>query len=132
MSEFALITGAVFRAPEPKIALSGKPYASATVKVAADGEAIFWRVFAFSETAQAELMRLGDGDKIAAQGSIKLEVYTNKDGERRLSRTIFADHVLALRQPPRERKAKEKQKSVGGPDGTAEGGGREFDDEIPF
>ena len=127
MSEVALIVGSMFRAPESKIARTGKAYTSATVKIAADGEAIFWRVFAFSETAQAALMRLGDGDKIAVQGTIKLEVYTNKDGEHNISRTIFADNVLALRQPPRERKPKADR-----PAEPYNGPAADPSDDIPF
>src|ERR1700733_4941975 len=102
MSEVALIVGSMFRAPESKIARTGKAYTSATVKIAADGEAIFWRVFAFSETAQAALMRLGESDKIAVQGTIKLKVYTNKDGEHNVSRPKFPSNVLRLRHQPRE------------------------------
>jgi single-stranded DNA-binding protein len=107
MTALALITGALSRAPELRIAKSGKAYATATVKVAAADNAVdFWSVLAFSESAQAELLRLGEGDKLSAQGSFKVEPYTARDGQTRINRTIFADHVLALRQPPRERKPK--------------------------
>jgi len=51
-------------------------------------------------------MRLGEGDKVSLQGSLKLEVYTSKNGEHKISRTLFADHVLALRQPQRQRTPK--------------------------
>ena len=106
MTAVALITGALSRAPELRTAKSGKAYATATVKVAADNAVDFWSVLAFSETAQAELMRLGEGDKLSAQGTFKIEPYTARDGQTRISRTLFADHVLALRQPPRDRKPK--------------------------
>src|SRR5271169_1255851 len=104
MTAFVLVSGTLSRAPELKTAKSGKPYASATIRVAADGAAEFWSILAFSEAAQAELMRLGEGDKISAQGSFKVEPYTARDGQTRINRTVFADHVLPLRQPPRERK----------------------------
>jgi single-stranded DNA-binding protein len=104
MTAFALISGALFRAPELKTAKTGKPYATASLRVTADNATDYWSVLAFSESAQAELMRLGEGDKVSLQGSLKLEVYTSRDGESKISRTLFADHVLALRQPPRERK----------------------------
>jgi single-stranded DNA-binding protein len=104
VTALALISGALSCAPELKIAKSGKAYVTATVKVAADNAMDFWRVYAFSETAQAELMRLGEGDKVSLQGALKLEVYTSRDGVHKISRTLFVDHVLALRQPPRERK----------------------------
>jgi single-stranded DNA-binding protein len=104
MTALALISGALSRTPELRTAKSGKAYATATIKVAADNAVDFWSVLAFSESAQVELMRLGEGDKVSLQGSLKLEVYTSRDGESKISRTLFADHVLALRQPPRERK----------------------------
>jgi single-stranded DNA-binding protein len=106
MTALALITGALSRAPELRTAKSGKAYCTATIKVAAGSEIEFWSIMGFSESAQAELMRLGEGDKISLQGSLKLEVYISKNGEHKISRTLFADHVLALRQPPRERKPK--------------------------
>jgi len=106
MTAFALVSGALFRAPELKTAKTGKPYVTATIKVvaAADNAVDFWSVLAFNESAQAELSRLGEGDKISAQGPFKVEPYTARDGQTRINRTIFADHVLALRRPPRERK----------------------------
>jgi single-stranded DNA-binding protein len=55
-------------------------------------------VLAFSESVQAELMRLADGDAISVQGTLKAELY-EKDGEKRLSLSIVAAHVVALRQP---------------------------------
>ena len=106
MTAFVLVSGTLSRAPELKTAKSGKPYASATIRVAADGAAEFWSILAFSESAQADLSRLGEGDKVSLQGSLNLEVYTSKNGEQRISRTLFADHVLALRQPPSERTRK--------------------------
>jgi hypothetical protein len=45
-------------------------------------------VLAFSESIQAELMRLADGDTISAQGAFKAELYDH-GGEKR---------VLALHQ----------------------------------
>ena len=106
MTALALISGAWSCAPESRTAKSGKAYCTATIKVAADNATDYWSILAFSESAKAELLRLGDGDKISAQGSFKVELYTARDGQTRINRTIFADHVLALRQPPRERKPK--------------------------
>ena len=57
MTAFVLVSGALSRAPELKTAKSGKPYAYTTIRVAADGAAEFWSILAFSESAQAELLR---------------------------------------------------------------------------
>ena len=133
MTALALISGALFKEAETKIArASGKPFVVAKLKVAADNALDFWRIVAFSETAQAELLRLGEGDKLSAQGSLKLEIYSSKDGEQKLSRTLIADHVLALRPPPRARKPKVAPATAA--DGPAPGP-REpapFDDAIPW
>ena len=129
MTAFALISGALFRAPELKTAKTGKPYVAASLRVTADNATDYWSVLAFSESAQAELMRLAEGDKVSAQGSFKVELYTARDGQTRINRTIFADHVLALRQPPREKKPK-----ASAPDGSAQGPSHHGrpNDEVPF
>jgi hypothetical protein len=70
MSAFVLVTGAIFRAPEPRTSKAGKPFVVATIR-AKDGEASqWWKVLAFSESAQAELLCLGDGDAASVQGAL--------------------------------------------------------------
>jgi single-stranded DNA-binding protein len=127
MTAVALISGALSRAPETKTSKAGKAYVTASIKVASDNAVDFWSILAFSESAQAELMRLGEGDKVSLQGSLKLEVYVSKNGEHKISRTIFADHVLALRQPPRQRTPKAApERRHGAPPSAAP-----FDDGLP-
>jgi single-stranded DNA-binding protein len=99
MTAYALVLGSLFRAPEQRTSKAGKLYVTATIK-AKDGDAFqFWRVTAFSESVQTELMRLTDGDALSVQGGLKAETY-EKDGATKLSLSVIADHVLALRQPP--------------------------------
>jgi single-stranded DNA-binding protein len=105
MTAYALVSGSLSRAPEVKTSKGGKPYTTATIKITADKVAEFWSVMAFGETAQAELSRLKVGDAVTAQGSFKVENYTARDGQTKINRTVFADLILALRQPPRERAA---------------------------
>jgi single-stranded DNA-binding protein len=100
----ALIAGTMFRAPEQRTAKTGRPFARATILVKDGDGSQFIRIAAFSETAQAELMRLADGDALSAQGPLKAEIYTANDGSTKISFNLVADQVLALRQPPRERK----------------------------
>jgi single-stranded DNA-binding protein len=58
---------------------------------------------------------------VTIQGGLKVELYTAaSDGKPKISRTVFADHVLALRQPPREKKPKAAPKAVLAPQGQAE------------
>jgi single-stranded DNA-binding protein len=122
----ALVTGVFFRAPEQRTSKAGKPFVTATIRVK-DGDASqFWRITAFSESAQAELMRLGEGDALAVQGSFRAELYQPEGGEPKVSLSIIADRVLALRQPPKERKAPKEREA------PYRGGAAAFDDSIPF
>jgi single-stranded DNA-binding protein len=130
MTAFALISGSLFRNPERKTSKAGKPYVTATVKAAAGNESEFWRLIVFSESAQAELMRLADGDKLSAQGSMKIEFYRSNDGSEKLSRTLMVDGVLALKPAPREKKPKPEPAAAGPENGTQNG--RDFDDLVPF
>jgi single-stranded DNA-binding protein len=121
---YALITGVLFRAPEQRTSKAGKPFVTATIR-AKDGKASqWWRVSAFSETAQAEIMRLDEGDACSVQGAFKAELYCPDGGEPKVSLSMVADRVLALRQPPKERKPQR--------DAPARGGAAAFDDSIPF
>jgi single-stranded DNA-binding protein len=161
MTVFALVSGSLFRAPEQRTSKTGRPYVTATLRVK-DGEASqWWRVTAFSESAQAKLTRLDDGDACSVQGAFKAELYQPEGGEPKISFSIVAGHVLALRQPPRECKAKTEgdvaeacdcdqdtvsQISKGFTDSVfknqirktaaehaeARGGAAAFDDSIPF
>ena len=104
----ALVTGTLFRAPEQRTSKAGKPFTVTTIK-AKDGDAFqWWRVTAFSESAQAELLRLGEGESVSVQGNFKAELYLHDDGETKLSLSIIADHVLAMRPAPKERIKKEE------------------------
>jgi hypothetical protein len=102
MTASVLITGAIFRAPEQKTSKGGKTYVKATLKAAAaDTGFDFWSLLSFNETASSELLRLADGDRLSVQGALKLEIF-----EGRISRTVFVNQVLALRQPPKARRSK--------------------------
>ena len=65
-------------------------------------------MLAFSDTAQAELLRLDDGDAVSVQGALRAEAYS-KDGEARVGLTVIADAVLPLRR------AKKRQERMSGP-----------------
>ena len=103
MTARALVTGTLFRAPERKVSRGGKPYVSATIRVREGDASQFWRVTIFSESAGEEMMSLQDGDAVSAQGAMCAELYRPDDGEPRLSLSLVADRVLALRQSARKR-----------------------------
>jgi hypothetical protein len=58
MTAHVLISGTLFRKPEQRTSKAGKPFVTATIR-AKDGDASqWWKVLAFPESVQAELMRL--------------------------------------------------------------------------
>ena len=137
MTAHVLITGSLYRAPEQKTAKSGKPFVLATIR-AKDGDAAqWWKIVVFSESACAELLRLGDGDAVSAQGALKVETY-ERDGAVKISLTCMADSVLALRPAPKERAKKEKPAEAQRPTPAdrlsrhAGGGEDYFGDAVPF
>jgi hypothetical protein len=106
---FALVTGTLFKPAEEKTSSkTGRTFVSATLKAGGEtGDAEFWQVTAFSQSAQSELLRLGAGDALSAQGKAKFELWQPRDGgEVKISRSLFADAILPLRAAPRERRAK--------------------------
>jgi len=105
MSAFCLISGTLFRAPEQRMSKNGRAFVVATLRVKDGDGSQWWKVLAFSESVGAEIMRLGDGDAVSCQGQLKAETY-DKDGETRLSLSVVADAVLALRAAPRQRTPK--------------------------
>jgi single-stranded DNA-binding protein len=141
MSANILLQGSLAKAPESRVSRQGNAFSMATLRVSNGNESQFWRLFVFSESAQAELMRLGEGDALACQGTPKFELFRPEAGEPRVSLSITVDHVLALRQPPKERKKKEpapapsrSEKPVPDRSGFAHrcDGSDPFHDEIPF
>ena len=75
MTAHVLISGTLFREPEQRTSKAGKPFVTATIR-AKDGDSWqWWKVLAFQECAQAELMRLTDGDALSVQGVLKAETY---------------------------------------------------------
>jgi single-stranded DNA-binding protein len=100
----ALISGSLFRNPECRTSKSGKVFATATLRINDGDGSQYVRLVAFSESAQAALLRLKDGDCFSAQGQFKAEIYAKDGGEPKLSLSIIADQILALRQPAKQRK----------------------------
>jgi single-stranded DNA-binding protein len=136
MSVFVMVSGSLWKNPEQRTSSkTGKTYATASIRTAsADNTAAdFWNLLIFSETVAGELMRLSEGDKLAAQGSLKLELYNGK-----ISRTVFVDHILPLRAPPREKKPKAaRERATAGPSSdvenqTEKGPSSFYSDDIPF
>jgi hypothetical protein len=95
MTVAILAQGQLWSAAERCEARSGREYVRATLIVADDG---FWSVVAFAPDVQDELCRLDEGDSLAVQGALRVELF-ERDGATRVCRKIIADRILALRQP---------------------------------
>ncbi|MGO9773885.1 MAG: single-stranded DNA-binding protein [Roseiarcus sp.] len=137
MSVHVLVSGALYHAPESRTSKAGKPFVTATIR-AKDGDTTqWWKVLAFSESAGAELLRLGDGDAVSVQGVLRVETYCDKDGETKISLTCIADAVLPLRPAPKSRTKDPAPSSKSSPDRDrldrhGDPGPDEFGDVIPF
>jgi hypothetical protein len=103
MTATVLVPGFVFRAPERKTSKTGKHYVSATIRAGNGTMRPGGSACALANLAATSLMRLADGDAASVSGSFKVEIY-EKDGEQRLSHTIFADRVLSAHPVKREKK----------------------------
>ncbi len=143
MSVHALAIGTLFRAAESKVSKGGKSFVATTLKTNS-GNATEWiKILTFSESAMAELLRLAAGDSVSIQGTLKAELY-ERDGVSRVSITIFADLVLALKQPPKQRKKadppppeqrhsrRRAEPEQSGSRTYGDSGDDQFGDEIPF
>jgi single-stranded DNA-binding protein len=137
LTAHVLISGTLFRAPESRVSKSGRNFVTATLRCKDGDGSQFWRATAFSETAQSELLRLGDGDSVSVQGALKVELYRPDGGEPRISLSVVADSVLPLRAAPKERKPKATTSPrEEAPDRVRHGGAGEanpeLNDAIPF
>jgi len=100
------VSGTLFHAPDSRTLKAGRASATAmtaTLKAKDGNYTQFWRIAAFSEPVQAELMRLTAGDALAVEGALKAELY-DRNGKTDLSFGVIAEHVLPLRQPGKKRR----------------------------
>jgi single-stranded DNA-binding protein len=102
----ALIAGRLFGKPQARTSKSGNSFATAKVRTPMpNGESTFVNVIAFSNTAKAALLALGDGDSVAIAGELKVSIYTGQDGVAKPSFDLVAHAVLTEYHVSRKRKA---------------------------
>lgn len=100
-----LIGGKLHGTAQTKTAKTGKPFTTAKVKAhAGDGE-VFVNVVAFSDSAQAALLALGDGDAVALAGALKPTAWIDREGNARPSLDMVAAQVLTVYHIGKRRKA---------------------------
>lgn len=104
MSAVVLASGVLHKKPERKTSKSGNGYVAATLRVReANATYQYWRLTSFDEAAQAELLRLDEGDSLSVQGLLRAEVYTPPEGAPRLSMNVIVDQALAAKPKPRSK-----------------------------
>jgi single-stranded DNA-binding protein len=132
MTVSVMITGSLAKQPTRRTSKNGNAYLTASMRVTAGNETEWWNLLCFTESGQAEIIRLEVGEKLSCQGALKLELYRASDGEQKISRTIIADGVLTLRPAPRERKP--RASVPGASDGASQGPSNDGgpNDAIPF
>jgi hypothetical protein len=82
------VAGILSHAPISRALKAGGHCVTATLKAKDGDHTQFWYVIAFSETVQAELMHLSDGDTIALQGSLKADLF-DTGGDKRNFRSAL-------------------------------------------
>jgi single-stranded DNA-binding protein len=106
MNARALICGILHRDPETKVSRNDRRFVQATVRCKDGDASTFWRIFAFSESVQEELLRLHYADALSVSGSMRAEIWAPEGKEPRVSFTLTADAIMPLR---REKQPREKQ-----------------------
>ena len=102
----AIVAGKLFGSPETKTAKTGRAFTTAKVRAAtAESESIFINVIAFSDTAQAALQALGDGDAVSLAGTITPKAWTDRNGNTRPALDMVAAQVMTAYTVSRKRRA---------------------------
>jgi single-stranded DNA-binding protein len=101
-----LVQGRLAKAPEQRTASNGNEYCVAQLSVAQGDEgSILANVIAFRASAVDALLLFAAGDSCAISGAAKLGVWTNRDGEARVSLSITAEVVLTVYAARAKRRA---------------------------
>ena len=77
----AIISGKAYGKPAQRTSKTGAAFTVAKLRVATSAsESLFVNVIAFSDSAQAALLALDDGDAAALAGTLTPKVWTDRDG----------------------------------------------------
>ena len=76
----AIVSGKVYGKPAQRNSKTGAAFTVAKLRVATSAsESLFVNVIAFSESAQAALLALDDGDAAALAGTLTPKVWTDRE-----------------------------------------------------
>jgi single-strand DNA-binding protein len=122
--------------PELKTSQAGKPWAAFSACVGDGDEAQWIKLVVFGDRAQQLAGHLHKGDRIYAEGRLKLEAWTAKDGQQRTGIKVAAWKVERLGEIGKNKPVKPKAPPEGehSVPPASNGGHRQArpEDEIPF
>jgi hypothetical protein len=98
MSVAVLISGQLTSQPEERKTADGRTMVTASIKARKGRENVEgWRIVAYSPAARSALLRLGVNEHLSVQGVGSVSAQ-RISGDVVLTHTVFAEHVLPLRQ----------------------------------
>lgn len=100
----AIVTGTLVGDPVERQTRDGKPFVTATARVAAGEDAIFVGLAAFNETAAARLLQMRAGGAVSACGVLEQTHWTGKDGAERTGWRLTASEVLTAYAAAKKRR----------------------------
>lgn len=103
----AIVTGTLVGDPVERQTRDGKPFVTATARVAAGEDAIFVGLAAFNETAAARLLQMRAGGAVSACGVLEQTHWTAKDGAERTGWRLNASEVLTAYAATKKRREAE-------------------------
>lgn len=103
----AIITGTLVGDPVERQTREGKPFVTATARVAAGEAAIFVGLAAFNETAAGRLRQMRAGGAVSACGVLEQTYWTGKDGAERTGWRLTASEVLTAYAAKTKRRSAE-------------------------
>lgn len=108
----AVVSGPLVGDPVERTTREGKPFVTATVRVAVGEDALFIGLAAFNELAAARLRQMRAGGAVSACGVLEQTHWTGKDGAERTGWRLTASEGLTAYAATKKRRSAE-----GGDDG---------------
>lgn len=103
----AIVTGTLVGDPVERTTQAGKPFVTATARVAAGEDAIFVGLAAFNEQAAARLRQMRAGGAVSACGVLEVNNWTAKDGTARTGWRLTASEILTAYAATKKRRSAE-------------------------
>lgn len=103
----AVVSGTLVGDPVERTTQAGKPFVTATARVAAGEDAIFIGLAAFNEAAAARLLQMRAGGAVSACGALEQTHWTGRDGAERTGWRLTASEVLTAYGATKTRRSAE-------------------------